>query len=253
MQSPLERRSRCSSTTAVTADPAAGIAVTVDGLSWKLAAAAAADKTLTLTLALAVDAGQKVKVTIGSGLHGETGTEVSPLSFEPRNESPAPPQPTPGSFFPSIAKPEFADNHAAPDPWVGEWGPKTDPYWLPSTGHLRALVVPVDFPDAQATRPAVFYRDLFTSTTPPWYAESSYGRLSFDMTAVDHWTRMANPVECVRASQLLSVGLDSLVLPGADRQARPPGRLLPGGCRLRRRPGGRRPAHVDPALAPLAG
>ncbi|HEY8843963.1 MAG TPA: SwmB domain-containing protein [Gaiellaceae bacterium] len=180
---------------AVTADPAAGIAVTVDGLSWKLAAAAAADKTLTLTLALAVDAGQKVKVTIGSGLHGETGTEVSPLSFEPRNESPAPPQPTPGSFFPSIAKPEFADNHAAPDPWVGEWGPKTDPYWLPSTGHLRALVVPVDFPDAQATRPAVFYRDLFTSTTPPWYAESSYGRLSFDVTAVDHWTRMANPVD----------------------------------------------------------
>ncbi|MEP6979028.1 MAG: Ig-like domain-containing protein [Thermoleophilia bacterium] len=179
----------------VTADSAAAISVAVDGLAWKAVSAAAADTTVTITLALAVDAGQRVKVTISSGLRDASGNDVPAVSFEPRNESQAAPQPTPGSFSPSIAKPDFADNHVVSDPWVGEWGPKTDPYWLPSTGHLRALVVPVDFPDVASTRPAAFYRDLFASATPPWYAESSYGRLSFDLATVDHWTRMANPID----------------------------------------------------------
>src|SRR6185312_5334594 len=70
------------------------------------------------------------------------------------NSSASAPAPSPGSFAPSLAKPGFADDRSGVrEPWVGEWGPKGDPYWLPSTGHLRGLVVPVDFSDAPSTRP----------------------------------------------------------------------------------------------------
>src|SRR5213075_754109 len=37
--------------------------------------------------------------------------------------------------------------------------------------------------------------DLFAANTSPWYAESSYGRLSFDLTALDHYVRMSHPID----------------------------------------------------------
>ncbi len=111
---------------------------------------------------------------------------------------PLPPAPTAppatGGFSPSLDKPGFADNSSAvDDPWVGEWGPKTDPYFLPGTGHLRTLLVPIDFSDAPATRPVSFYDAIFRAA-PQWFATASYGRLSFDLTTVDHWVRMPRPV-----------------------------------------------------------
>lgn len=179
------------------ATPAADqFAATVGGLAWKLTAAAATGKAVTLTLGLAADAGQAVSISYsGSALKDAAGNVVAAFTAQPTNTSPAGPSPAAGSFSPLLAKPSFADNHVVPEPWVGEWGPKSDPQWAPSTGHLHALLVPVDFPDVPSTRAANFYRDLVTSTTAPWYAESSYGRLAFDLTALDHWTRMSNPVD----------------------------------------------------------
>jgi len=104
-----------------------------------------------------------------------------------------PPPPATGGFSPSLDKPAFADNASAvAEPWVGEWGPKTDSYFLSGHGHLRTLLVPIDFSDAPATRPVGFYDAIFRAA-PQWFATASYGRLSFDLTTVDHWVRMPLP------------------------------------------------------------
>jgi M6 family metalloprotease-like protein len=181
------------------AAPASAFGVTVDGLAWNVAQVSLSSTTEALVLRPAVDAGQVVKLvytrpTTG-GLHDAAGNTTPAFTTQASNFSLPAPAPSPGAFSPALAKPSFADDHSVPGPWVGEWGPKTDPQWEPSTGHLRALLVPIDFPDVVANRSPAFYRDLFTSTTPPWYAESSYGRLSFDLTAIDHYVRMSNPID----------------------------------------------------------
>lgn len=127
-------------------------------------------------------------------------TKLAVLQAAARCTVPAPPTtpttpapPATGGFTPSLAKPWFADNSSAVvEPWVGEWGPKTDPYFLAGTGHLRTLLVPIDFSDAPATRTVTFYKSIFTAA-PQWYATASYGRLSFDLTTVDRWVRMPRP------------------------------------------------------------
>ena len=178
---------------------ASAFAVTVNGLAWTVNGVQVSGTAATLALRPAVDAGQVVHVSYSppatARLRDAAGNVTPAFTAEPGNTSPAGPSPSPGSFSPSLAKPAYADDHSVVEPWVGEWGPKTDPQWEPTSGHLRALLVPIDFPDVPAARPASFYRDLFANTTPPWYAETSYGRLSFDLTAVDHYIRMSNPVD----------------------------------------------------------
>ena len=43
-------------------------------------------------------------------------------------------------YTPSLLKPAFAENRDVPDRQtrVGEWGPKTDSWWLRSTGTVRS-------------------------------------------------------------------------------------------------------------------
>jgi M6 family metalloprotease-like protein len=178
---------------------AASFAVTVDGLAWTVSGVAASAATVTLALFPAVDAGQAVRVSYvppsAFALEDPAGNRAAGFDVAASNASVAGPVSSAGSFSPSLAKPAFADDHSSIEPWVGEWGPKSDPQWVSSTGHLHALLVPVDFPDVPATDSPVSYRGLFAATTPPWYAESSYGRLSFDLAAVDHYVRMANPID----------------------------------------------------------
>jgi len=174
-------------------------AVTVNGLAWTVDRVQVAGTAATLTLRPAIEAGQSVHVSYvppsAGQLRDVAGNAMPSFAADAANSSPAGPAPSLGSFSPSLAKPSFADDHSSIEPWVGEWGPKTDPQWVGSTGHLHALLVPVDFPDAPATDPPAFYRDLFTATTPHWYAESSYGRLSFDIASLDHYVRMSNPID----------------------------------------------------------
>ena len=178
---------------------ASAFSVSVDGLAWNVDAVGLGSSTATLTLRPAVDAGQGVTIAYAPPAAGllrdAAGNATLAFSSQPANGSPAAPVPSPGSFSPSLAKPSFADDHTPAEPWVGEWGPKTDPQWVSSTGHLHALLVPVDFPDVPATAAPSFYRDLFVGTTPPWYAESSYGRLSFEIGSLDHYVRMSQPID----------------------------------------------------------
>ena len=113
----------------------------VDGLAWNVDAVGLSSSTATLTLRPAVDAGQGVTIAYAPPAAGllrdAAGNATLAFSSQPANGSPAAPVPSPGSFSPSLAKPSFADDHTPAEPWVGEWGPKTDPQWVSSTGHLR--------------------------------------------------------------------------------------------------------------------
>ena len=70
----------------------------------------------------------------------------SPPTASTPSATPAPtPPPATGGFYPSLAKPGFADNSSGvAEPWVGERGPKSDPYFLSGRGHLRTLLVPFE-------------------------------------------------------------------------------------------------------------
>jgi M6 family metalloprotease-like protein len=107
-----------------------------------------------------------------------------------------PPLPPGPGYAPTLAKPAFADDRSTvTDPWVGEWGPKTDPYFLPGTGHLRGLIVPIDFSDAPATRTVDFYRGVLVPPATNWYREASFGRLSLDLSVFPRWVRMSRPID----------------------------------------------------------
>ena len=130
-----------------------------------------------------------------SGLKDPAGNAVAAFTAHPTNSTPAGPAPAqePG-YSPSLPKPYFADDRVnSPQPWVGEWGPKTDPYWLHSTGTLHGLIIPVDFSDAPATRTVPFYRDYLVPPSQRYFAENSYGRLALDIQTVDRWVRMPKP------------------------------------------------------------
>ncbi len=122
------------------------------------------------------------------------GPKPAPPSPVPPGPPPVPPPPDisgePG-YWPSLPKPSFADRRDVDQPWVGEWGPKADPYWLNPTGTLRALVVPVDFPDVRATTTIESYRNYLEPTSEAYYREVSYGRLNLDLDFFPRWVRMS--------------------------------------------------------------
>jgi len=173
--------------------------VLVNNLSWPVTSVTVNSTTVTLALVLAVDHSESVRVSYTPGLGALTdsaGNEASGWDKAPvRNSSPPPPTPDPEpGYSPSVPKPSWADTHLSDEPPVGEWGPKSDPYWLPSTGDLHGLIVPVDFPDAVATRPVDFYKNYLEATAENYYKENSYGKLNFDLTTYPHWVRMSKPV-----------------------------------------------------------
>ncbi len=111
----------------------------------------------------------------------------------PKPKPPVEAAPPGDPYAPSLPKPPFADDHSQTDPLAGEWGPKTDPYWIRSTGSLHALLVPVDFADYPSVKPVSFYDNLFGITARAWFKTASFGRLTLDLQTVDRWTRMAKP------------------------------------------------------------
>lgn len=61
---------------------------------------------------------------------------------------------------------------------------------LPSSGHIRALIVPVDFNDLQGRDdPAAFFTPL-ARDMHDFYLDQSYGRVSFDFDILAHWVRL---------------------------------------------------------------
>ena len=61
---------------------------------------------------------------------------------------------------------------------------------LPSYGHIRALIVPVDFSDQNGVDdPAQFFTPL-ADNVRDFYLKQSYGRLSFDFEIVPNWVRV---------------------------------------------------------------
>lgn len=172
--------------------------VSVDTVFWPVTAIAVEGKHVTLTLLLAVDGGKTVLVSYGAAagvISDAANNDVASFSGRAvKNQSP--PSPTAvveAGFSPSIAKPSFADNRAADQPWVGEWGRKVDSYWLPSTGTLHGLIIPVDFVDAPATKPVDFYKDYLEPPAAHYYQDNSYGKLALDLTTYPRWVRMSKP------------------------------------------------------------
>lgn len=118
--------------------------------------------------------------------------------------------PGPGFSF-QLSRPAFADDATySTYPWVGEW-PKTPGVFANSTGTFRGAVLFVDFPDADGAQSTVSQEDamrLLRSTAPSWYEEASYGRLHFELTAVNppnRWYRMSKPVADYGIAQCCSL------------------------------------------------
>lgn len=61
---------------------------------------------------------------------------------------------------------------------------------LPSYGHIRSLIVPVDFPDVHGVDNApAFFTPLANSVRDFYYAQS-YGRVTFDFEILPNWVRL---------------------------------------------------------------
>jgi M6 family metalloprotease-like protein len=173
-------------------------ALRVDSLAWPATSVSVQGNVVTLPLVLAVDGGRTVTVsyTPGAGaLTDGAGNPVATFFKRPvTNLSPPPPTPSPEpGYSPLIPKPSWADTHLTDQPPVGEWGPKSDPYWLHSTGTMHGLIVLADFPDAPATTSVDFFKNFFEATAENYYAENSYGRLTLDLTTYPRWVRMSKP------------------------------------------------------------
>ena len=176
--------------------PASAFSVSVDGLAWRVESVAIDGRRVVLQLGLAVVAAEVVEVTYTvpatSRLRDAAGNAVAGFTARPANATPATPAPPaePGYSL-SIPKPDFAEDRVNDwQPWVGEWGPKTDPYWLPTTGTLRGLIILVDFSDAPATRTVEFYRDYLSPPSQSYFRENSYGRLVLELQTLPRWHRM---------------------------------------------------------------
>lgn len=64
---------------------------------------------------------------------------------------------------------------------------------LPSYGNIRALIVPVDFPDRIGADDTVEYFRPVANGVRDFYVAQSYGALSFDFQIVPNWVRMPFP------------------------------------------------------------
>ncbi|MES2128371.1 MAG: hypothetical protein V4463_13975 [Pseudomonadota bacterium] len=65
---------------------------------------------------------------------------------------------------------------------------------LPSFGHIRALVVPVDFPDVVGKdKPQAFFGPI-AAQVREFYLKQSYGKLSFDFEVLADWVRLPTSV-----------------------------------------------------------
>lgn len=61
---------------------------------------------------------------------------------------------------------------------------------LPSYGNIKALIVPVDFPDVPGKdEPVSYFTPVANGVTDYYYAQS-YGRLTFDFAIVPNWVRV---------------------------------------------------------------
>ncbi len=66
---------------------------------------------------------------------------------------------------------------------------------LPSYGHLKALIVPVDFPDVNGVdAPGTFFTPL-ANNMRDFYLKQSYGRLAFDFEILPQWVRLPFTVD----------------------------------------------------------
>ncbi|MFJ9620721.1 M6 family metalloprotease domain-containing protein [Streptomyces sp. NPDC101181] len=73
-------------------------------------------------------------------------------------------------------------------------GMPTPPGYARSTGEVKALNLMIDFPDAEATDPAMDRYGEFFPQTSDWFTKSSYGRLVYQPEApVKEWLRMPLP------------------------------------------------------------
>jgi M6 family metalloprotease-like protein len=72
-------------------------------------------------------------------------------------------------------------------------GPTDYGRWLRPSGTVRAVVLFVDFPDAQPTAGERTERVNLLSSAPTWVATSSYGRVSTPLTFDGAWRRMPQP------------------------------------------------------------
>ncbi len=67
--------------------------------------------------------------------------------------------------------------------------------WRRPIGVVRAVMLFVDFPDVPATRPAdTIFEELGGPAASSWLAQSSYGKLSLQITPLRHWLRMPEPL-----------------------------------------------------------
>ncbi|MFN8381678.1 MAG: hypothetical protein U0V02_07050 [Anaerolineales bacterium] len=61
---------------------------------------------------------------------------------------------------------------------------------LPSYGHIKAIIVPIDFPDVPGKDDPVSYFTPVANGVTDFYYQQSYGRLAFDFTIVPNWVHV---------------------------------------------------------------
>jgi M6 family metalloprotease-like protein len=61
---------------------------------------------------------------------------------------------------------------------------------LPSYGHIKAIIVPIDFSDVPGKDDPLSYFTPVANGVTDFYYQQSYGRLAFDFTIVPNWVRV---------------------------------------------------------------
>jgi M6 family metalloprotease-like protein len=179
----------------------AAVRVRVNGEAWRAVSVAAVGTSLRATLAPAVPAGAEITLSL-AGVRDRAGNRAAAIdSRTVVNETPTQLPDGSGSFAFRLQRADLADRRGGGyiAPQLTESAPKPD-WFLPSRGEFRALMLHVDFPDAPAPRSADAYFSRWSSHTPAWYREASYGRLNYTLTDVPRWYRMS------RASMDYGVG-----------------------------------------------
>ena len=69
-------------------------------------------------------------------------------------------------------------------------GTNVSPLSLTATGRLRAVMIFVDFSDRPGTESTQRLYDSIAPRSSSWFAETSYGRASLDVTPLHRWLRM---------------------------------------------------------------
>ena len=100
-------------------------------------------------------------------------------------------------------------------------GTNLSPHSLSTTGRLRAVMIFVDFPNRRGSESTQSLYDSLVPRSNSWFAETSYGSASLDVTPVHRWLRMPRSSNAYRLGDGVSFEEQRNYIADAVRAADP--------------------------------